>query len=67
MATTKSSAQPTVCSRRIFATSVVTIRFTATGGVNWPMAMFIASRMPNHTGFHSKCCITGIRIGIRIR
>src|SRR5690606_41434465 len=43
MVATNSRAHPAVCSRRIFAASVVTSRFTATGGVNWPMAMFIAS------------------------
>ena len=42
--------QVTIDSIGMPATRVVTIRLTAIGGVNWPIARFIVMMMPNQTG-----------------
>ena len=59
--------QGTVSSMRTWAMRQTTIRFTAIGGVNWPIAIFIVSSTPNQTGSQLKANDRRISSGRRIR
>ena len=52
MASTSHSTQRVVASMRTWAILLATIRFTAIGGVNWPMATVSTVSTPNHTTSH---------------
>src|SRR4029079_19364739 len=51
--------QGTVWSMRTLGRRHATIRFTAIGGVNWPIAIFIVRSTPNQTGSQAKAIISG--------
>ena len=57
--TTSQPTQGTVSSMRTWAMRHATIRLTAIGGVNWPIAIFIVSSTPNQTGSQLKASISG--------
>jgi hypothetical protein len=44
-----------------------TMRFTAMGGVNWPIAIFMVRITPNQVRSHWKALAIGISTGSRIR
>ena len=67
MAATNHSTQRTVDSMETLATAPVTIRLTAIGGVNCPMARFIVIITPNYTGSHWNARISGTSSGSMIR
>ena len=50
MASSMGPTQRTVDSMRTPAMRQDTIRFTASGGVNWPSATLSVRMTPNHTG-----------------
>ena len=52
IASTSHHTHGKVCSIDTPAILHETMRLTAIGGVNWPTATIMVSKMPNHTGSH---------------
>ena len=50
-----------------FAILQDTMRLTAIGGVNWPIATAIVRITPNHTTSHLNSSTTGVSSGMKIR
>src|SRR5258708_6256953 len=64
---TSQSTQGTVSSIDTFAILQETIRLTAIGGVNCPIATAIVRITPNQTTSHLNSCTTGASSGMNIR